>query len=56
MWQGSAETEEHDCGFEESLVCDESHFSLVTILDMNIVILPSNIKFGEVVSIFQLIH
>ena len=54
--RGVAETKEHNCRFEESLVSDESHFPLVTILDTNVVIPPSNIKLGEVASIFQLVY
>ena len=35
---------------------DEGRFPLVAILDMDVVISPMNIEFGEVVSVFQLVH
>ena len=35
---------------------DEGHFPLVTIFDMDIVVSPMNVKLGEVVNIFQLVH
>ena len=47
-----AETKEHDHWLEESFVCDEGHFPLVSIFDTNIVIPPMNVEFGEVMSIF----
>ena len=53
---GIAETEEHYCWFKEPFVGNESHLPLVTILDANVVVPPADIKLGEVVSIFQLIH
>ena len=37
-------------------MCDKSCFPLVAIFDVDIVIPPANIKFGEVASIFQLVH
>ena len=54
--RGVAETEEHNHRFKESSVCDESHLPLVAIFDMNIVVPPLNVKLGEVVSVFQLVH
>ena len=53
---GVAETEEHDSGFEKSLVDDEGSLPLVAVLDLNIVVLPVNIELGKVVNIFQLVH
>ena len=35
---------------------DESCLPLVTILDADVVVSPTNIKLGEVASIFQLVH
>ena len=35
---------------------DEGHFPLMAIFDADIVVSSANIKLGEVVSIFQLIH
>ena len=49
---GVAKTKEYDCGFEESFVGNESCLPLITILDADIVIPPSNVEFGEVASIF----
>ena len=54
--EGVAETKEHDGQFKESLVHDESHLPLVAILDADVVVSPSNVEFGEVVSVFQLVH
>ena len=45
--RGVGETEEHDGGFEEPLMGDEGGFPLVSILDMDIVVSPSYIEFGE---------
>src|SRR5882724_11278895 len=42
------ETEEHDQGFEKSSVCAESSLPLITFLDADIVVSPSDIKLGEV--------
>ena len=54
--RGVAKAKEHDCWFEKSLVCDESCLSLMTIFDSDIVVSPTNVKLGEVASIFQLVH
>ena len=35
---------------------DESCLPLVAVFDADIVVSPTNIEFGEVVSIFQLVH
>ena len=51
-----AKTKEHDGGFEESFVSDECCLPLVAIFDVDIVVSPSNVELGEVVSIFQLVH
>ena len=53
---GVAETKEYHCGFEESFVCDEGCFPLVAVLNMDIVVSPTNIKLGEVANVFQLVH
>ena len=53
---GVTKAEEHDGGFEESFVGDEGGLPLVAILYANIVVSPMNIKLGEVVSVFQLVH
>ena len=53
---GVAETKEHDSRFKEPLVHDEGCFPLVAVLDMDVVVSPTNIKFGEVMGIFQLVY
>jgi len=45
--RGVAQSKEHDCGFEESLVGDEGGLPLVPFLDVNIVISWSDIHFGK---------
>ena len=41
------ETKEHYGWFEESLMSNESSFPLVPIFDLDIVISPTDVKFGE---------
>ena len=50
------QAKEHNCQFKESFVCDGSHLPLMIIFDVNIVISPMNIEFGEVTSILQLVY
>ena len=45
--RGVGKTEEHYSWFEESLMSDESGFPLVSVFDLDIVISPPNVKFGE---------
>ena len=54
-YRGIAKAKEHDSWFRESFVCDKGCLPLVTIFDTNIVVPPMNIKFCEVMGIFQLI-
>ena len=54
--RGVAKAKEHDCQFEESFVRDEGRLPLVAIFDADIVVPPTNIEFGEVASVFQLVH
>ena len=42
-----AKSEEHDCWFEKTSVCDKSRLSLVSIFDTDIVVSPSYVKLGE---------
>ena len=51
---GITETEEHNCQFKESFVCNEGGLPLVTVFDLNIVVPPTNIKLGEVRASFSL--
>ena len=45
--RGIAEPKKHDGGFKEAERGDEHCFPLVFLLDANVVITPSNIKFSE---------
>ena len=45
--RGIAEPKEHYGGFKETKRGDEHRFPLILLSDANIVIIPSNIKFGE---------
>ena len=42
------ETKEHNQGFEKSSVCVEGSLPLITFLDVDIVVPPLDIEFGEV--------
>ena len=42
-----AESEEHDCGFEEFHGGDEGGFPLIFLSDVNVVISPTNVELGE---------
>ena len=53
--RGITETKEHYGGFEETERGDECCFPLVFLLDANVVIAPSNIKFGEQCRVFHVI-
>ena len=44
---GVGKSKEHYCWFEEALVRDEGGLPLVAILDVDVVITPVDIKFGE---------
>jgi cellulose synthase/poly-beta-1,6-N-acetylglucosamine synthase-like glycosyltransferase len=46
--QTIGETEEHNQGFEKSLVCAKGGLPLITFLDADIVLPPPDIEFGEV--------
>ena len=41
------ESKEHDGGFKESHGGNEGSFPLILLLDVNVVISPTNVKFGE---------
>ena len=45
--KGIAEPKEHDSGFKKSHGGDESSLPLIFLLDVNVVIFPTNVKFGE---------
>ena len=45
--RGIGETEEYYSWFKESLMSDKSGFPLMSVLDSDIVISPTDIKFGE---------
>ena len=44
---GVGESEEHNCGFEQSLVGNEGCLPLVTVLDLHVVVSPTNVELGE---------
>ena len=52
---GVGHAKEHNCGFIESLMGNESSLPLVPILDSDIVIPPSYIKLGEDLGIFEFV-
>ena len=51
-----AEPKEHDGGLEESHGGDESGLPLIFLSDVNVVISPSNVKFGEQGGFFHVIN
>ena len=53
---GVGHAEEHNSGFIESLVGNESSFPLVTVLDPDVVIPPPYIKLGEDLGIFEFVN
>ena len=46
---------EHNCGFEKAKGGDEGCLPLVRLADTNVVIPPSNVKFGEEGGVFHVI-
>ena len=52
---GIAESKEHDSGFKESNGGDESGLPLIFLLDVNVVISPTNVEFGEQGGFFHVI-
>ena len=52
---GVAESKEHDSGFEESHGGNKSGLPLIFLPDVNVVISPTNIKFGEQGGLFHVI-
>ena len=55
-FRGVGEAKEHDEGFKESLIHMEGRLELISFLDANIVISPSNIQLGEPVSVLKVIN
>ena len=53
--RGIAETKEHYGGFKEAERSDECCFPLVFLPNANVVIAPSNIKFGEQCGVLHII-
>ena len=45
--RGIGEPKEHDSGFKKAFMGNEGSFPLMAIFDMNIVVAPMDIKFGE---------
>ena len=52
---GVGHAEEHNHGFVESPVGNESGFPLVSILDLDVVISPLYVKLGEDLGIFEFV-
>ena len=50
------ETKEHDGGFGQSFVGDKGCFPLMSVLDADVVVPPSNIKLSEVLCIFEFVN
>ena len=53
--EGVDHAEEHNSGFIESPVGNESSFPLVSVLDSDIVISPLYVKLGEDLGIFEFV-
>ena len=54
-WRSIAETKKHDCGFIEAKGSNECGLPLIFFMNVNIVISPSEIKFGEEGGVFHVI-
>ena len=52
---GVTQAKEHYGGFEQSFVGNEGSFPLVSISDADVVVAPSDVKFGEDFGVFYLI-
>jgi len=52
---GVSEAKEHDGWFEEAFMSDEGGFPLVSVFDVDVVVAPSDIEFGEDFGIPELI-
>ena len=53
---GVAEPKEHDSGFKESHGGDESGLPLIFFSDVNVVVSPTNVKFGEQGGFFHVVN
>jgi hypothetical protein len=53
--RGIIHAEEHDHRFKEAFMDNEGTFPLISFFDVNIVITPSNVEFGEDLSSFEFI-
>lgn len=53
---GIGETKEHYSGFKKSTVHPERSFLLISFLDLDIVVSPANIKFGEILGALELVN
>ena len=54
--RGVGETKEHNCWFEESLISPESCLPLITFFDPDVIISPSDIKFGKEARVLGLVN
>lgn len=53
---GVHEFEEHDHGFKKAFVCDEDSLPLMSIIDSDAVVAPSDAKLSEDFSSFEFVH
>ena len=54
-WRSVTKTKEHHSGFKEAERSDECRFPLVFLLNMNVVIAPSNIKLSEQCGVLHIV-
>lgn len=50
------EPEEHNCQFKQTKGGDEGSFPLILLLNANVVVTPSDVKFGEDGGVFHVIN
>ena len=53
--RGVSETKEHDGGFKEAFVGDKCSFPLVSVFDVDVIVAPLDIKFGEDLGVPELV-
>ena len=53
---GIAEAKEHHCGFKETKGSNERSLPLISVMDSNVVVPPTNIEFGTKSGVFHVIN
>ena len=53
---GIAESKEHDGWFKKSEGGDERSFSLIFLMNLDVVVIPANVKFSEVGGVLHVIN